>query len=104
MGVPASPTGEARLVGGDSGSPTFTFIGGSLALLGTHSAIGTIEGVDYSFDNFIPIYLSQMAPLGIEFSVVPEPSRAVLVMMGFLFAFTRRQTFAQCRRARSPHR
>jgi hypothetical protein len=100
----ASPTGEARLEGGDSGSPSFTVINGELVLLGTHSAVGTLSGVDYSFDNFIPIYLSQFAPLSIEFSVVPEPSRAVLLMAGLLFVFTGRQTSARSRRARSPHR
>jgi hypothetical protein len=99
----ASPTGEARLQGGDSGSPSFTVFNGSLALLGTHSAIGTISGVDYSFDNFVPIYLSQMAPLGIEFSVVPEPSRALLLMFGLLVVLTGRQTSARSRRARSLH-
>ena len=98
----ASPTGEARLEGGDSSSPTFVVIDGTLTLIGTHSAVGTVSGENYSFDNFIPIYLSQMSSLGIEFSTVPEPSRVLFLQVGLLWAITRRRTSARCRRARSP--
>jgi len=84
-------TGEALLQGGDSGSPTFVNWYGSLALVGTHSATGSdANGVSYSFDNFIPLHLAQMAALGIDFSVVPEPSRVMLLLLGACALLRRR--------------
>ena len=76
--------------GGDSSSPTFIPWHGSLALVGTHSVTGTISGTPYSIDNFIPIYLDQMDTFGIEFSVVPEPSRFLLLLLGACALLRRR--------------
>lgn len=87
----AGPAGEAQLQGGDSGSPSFVPWHGYLAIVGTHSAIGTIDDVFYSFDNFIPIYLDQMTGAGIEFSIVPEPSRMTLLAAALAAAMLRRR-------------
>jgi hypothetical protein len=87
---PASP-GDAQFEGGDSGSPTFAFYQGRLALAGTHSAIATISGTQWSFDNFIPVYLYQLQTLNVAFTTVPEPSRMLLMIAG-LFALLRRRT------------
>ena len=86
---PASP-GDSQFEGGDSGSPTFAFYQGRLAILGTHSAITTISGTQWSFDNFIPVYLDQLALLNVAFTTVPEPSRMVLLMLGVLSVMRRR--------------
>lgn len=87
---PASP-GDSQFEGGDSGSPTFAFYQGRLALVGTHSAIATISGTQWSFDNFIPVYLDQLQALNVAFTTVPEPSRMLLMIAG-LFALLRRRT------------
>jgi hypothetical protein len=75
-------TGQAQFEGGDSGSPTFAYLHGQLALVGTHSATGTVSGQPWSFDNFIPVYLDQMSTLGVDFTTVPEPARAMLLLAG----------------------
>ncbi|MFN7563913.1 MAG: PEP-CTERM sorting domain-containing protein [Prosthecobacter sp.] len=87
---PASP-GDSQFESGDSGSPTFAFYQGRLALVGTHSAIATISGTQWSFDNFIPVYLDQLQALNVAFTTVPEPSRMLLMIAG-LFALLRRRT------------
>lgn len=87
---PASP-GDSQFEGGDSGSPTFAFYQGRLALVGTHSAIATISGTQWSFDNFIPVYLDQLQALNVAFTTVPEPSRVLLMIAG-LFTLLRRRT------------
>ncbi len=76
-----APAGEARFEGGDSGSPTFVSIGGQLALIGTHAAVGAIGPQYVSVDNFIPVFLGQMQTAGIPFlTIAPEPGRAVLLI------------------------
>jgi hypothetical protein len=87
---PASP-GDSQFEGGDSGSPTFAFYQGRLALVGTHSAITTISGTPWSFDNFIPVYLDQLQALNVAFTTVPEPSRMLLLMLGVLCVMRRRK-------------
>jgi hypothetical protein len=87
---PASP-GDSQFEGGDSGSPTFAFYQGRLALVGTHSAITTISGTQWSFDNFIPVYLDQLSLLNVAFTTVPEPSRMLLLMLGVLSVMRRRK-------------
>ena len=84
-------TGEAMLEGGDSGSPSFVAWFGQLALVGTHSAIGSVDSVDYSFDNFIPSYLDQIISAGIDFETVPEPSRMLLMVIGLVPMIWNRQ-------------
>jgi hypothetical protein len=52
---------EAYLASGDSGGPSFTVVGGALALLGTHSAnTGGPPPVSpaYSEDSFLPSYIN----------------------------------------------
>ncbi|MEI8311588.1 MAG: PEP-CTERM sorting domain-containing protein [Verrucomicrobiota bacterium] len=70
--------GEALLQGGDSGSPTFVPWNGSLALVGTHTAV---EGAT-SYDTFIPAYTESLTTNGIPFSTVPEPSACFLIFAG----------------------
>lgn len=82
--------GDSMFEGGDSSSPTFIPWHGSLAIVGTHSVTGTISSTPYSIDNFIPIYLDQMDTFGIEFSVVPEPSRFLLLLLGACALLRRR--------------
>jgi hypothetical protein len=89
----ASP-GEAQFEGGDSGSPTFAFYQGRLALVGTHSAIGTINGAPWSFDNFIPVYLNQIQALNVAITTVPEPSKLLLWMLGTAWVACRRRRAA----------
>lgn len=78
----SSLSGDSKFESGDSSSPTFTVWNGSLALLGTHSVVGTIGLTEYSVDNLIAVYLDQMTTQGIDFSVVPEPSRVLFLFAG----------------------
>jgi len=75
-----SVTGQTQGVAGDSGSPSFVGVGGSLALIGTHSAI-VDASPDRTIDVLIPAYYSQInARLALDgysfgaFVAVPEPS------------------------------
>jgi hypothetical protein len=86
-----SPVGEASLEGWDSGGPSFVSWFGRLALVGVHSAINDVDGVFTSYDNFIPVYLDQMETAAIEFEVVPEPSRLMLLMVAFISLGWRRR-------------
>lgn len=82
--------GDSLFESGDSSSPSFTVWNGSLALLGTHSVVGTIGMTEYSVDNLIAIYLDQMTTQGIDFSVVPESSRALFLLVGACALLRRR--------------
>jgi hypothetical protein len=80
--------GNTRYQVGDSSGPLFVPWNGSLAIVGTHSAIGTdTSGTFYNFDNFIPAYLNRMTELGITFTTVPETGAfagvAGLALLGF---------------------
>ncbi|MFN0076734.1 MAG: PEP-CTERM sorting domain-containing protein [Prosthecobacter sp.] len=86
----SSLSGDSMFQSGDSSSPTFVPWHGSLALLGTHSVTATIGVTPYSIDNFIPAYFGQMALDGIDFSVVPEPSRVMLLLLGACALLRRR--------------
>jgi hypothetical protein len=86
----SSQTGDSMFEGGDSSSPTFIPWYGTLALVGTHSITGTISDTPYSIDNLIAVYVDQMTTQGIDFSVVPEPSRAVLLLVGACALLRRR--------------
>ncbi len=80
--------GDSMFESGDSSSPTFIPWHGQLALVGTHSVTVTIT--PYSIDNLIAVYLDQMTTQGIDFSVVPEPSRAMLLLLGACALLRRR--------------
>jgi len=74
-------TGQTQGQAGDSGSPSFVGINGSLALLGTHSAIVTDASPTQTIDVFVPYYYSaintRLALDGYSFGAfvaVPEPS------------------------------
>ncbi|MCX6952253.1 MAG: hypothetical protein NTV51_08820 [Verrucomicrobia bacterium] len=77
-------TGQAQGQGGDSGSPTFSTVGGSLSLVGVHSAIGTIGSDAATFDNFLawPTILAQIndvaaasgQTVGLTVTAIPEPA------------------------------
>lgn len=82
--------GDSVFQSDDSTGPTFVPWNGSLVLLGTHSAVGTIGGIEYSIDNFIPNYFDQMTAQGIDFNVVPEPSRVMLLLLGACALLRRR--------------
>jgi len=88
----SNEAGDSMFESGDSSSPTFVPWNGGLTLLGTHSVTATIGSTPYSIDNFIPIYLSQMITQGIDFGIeaVPEPSRALLLLLGACALLQRR--------------
>jgi hypothetical protein len=74
-----SVTGQTQGQGGDSGSPSFVGVGGSLALIGTHSAI-VDASPDQTIDVLIPAYYneinSRLALDGYSFGAfvaIPEP-------------------------------
>jgi len=86
----SSLPGDSKFESGDSSSPSFTVWNGTLALLGTHSVVGTIGMTEYSVDNLIAVYLDQMTTQGIDFSSVPEPSRALFLLVGACALLRRR--------------
>jgi hypothetical protein len=55
---------QAQGESGDSGSPSFVVLGGTLALVGIHSGIQTtgttFDGTNKTFDQFIPYYVNQI--------------------------------------------
>lgn len=85
-----APATEAALASADSGGPTFTAWNGRLAILGIHSATGTVGSVFYSADSFIPDYLDSMGSNGVPFDAVPEPSRWVACALGLALMLLRR--------------
>lgn len=87
--------GDSMFESGDSSSPTFIPWYGQLALVGTHSVTGTISSTPYSIDNLIAVYLDQMTTQGIDFSVVPEPSRTMLLLLGACALLRRRHRAPQ---------
>ncbi len=87
--------GDSMFEGGDSSSPTFAVVNGSLALLGTHSGTTTVGGIPYSIDTFIPTYFDQMRAQGIDFAAVPEPARGVLLLLGACALLRRRHRAAK---------
>lgn len=92
------PAGEVRFESGDSGSPTFVNLGGQLALIGTHAAMGMIDTQYVSVDNFMPVFLGQMQGAGIPFLVIaPEPGRATLVALAIGAGFMRRRRSLKAR-------
>ena len=74
-------TGQTQGASGDSGSPSFVGVGGSLALIGTHSAI-VDASPDQTIDVLIPAYFGQINArlaldgyaFGTYVSAIPEPS------------------------------
>lgn len=83
-------TGDSLFEGGDSSSPTFALWHGQLALVGTHSAVATLDSKQYSLDNLIAIYTDQMTDQGITFTAVPEASRSLLLLLGACALLRRR--------------
>lgn len=76
-----SVTGQTQGQSGDSGSPTFFPINGTLALIGTHSAIDSTSSPVRTFDVLVPAYYNaintQLAADGYTFgafTAIPEPS------------------------------
>ncbi len=78
-------TGEAYGQAGDSGSPSFTLVGSTLALLGTHYTIGSAEGNPATFDTFMPDYISQIQDIvqadGYSLGLIPEPRFGWLIIV-----------------------
>lgn len=76
--VPPLDRDEIRVVGGDSGSPSFLQVGGTLQLVGAHYALfeGDVGGipVNISVDSFLPEYRTRILAL-----TVPEPSSLLLL-------------------------
>jgi len=84
----AGGNNDATFEVGDSGSPSFTIIGGQLALTGTHSALVSIGTTKINYDTFVPEYLDElnaaMAADGFQVTApVPEPS-AYALLLGFI--------------------
>jgi len=78
---------------GDSGSPSFTIIGGQLAITGTHSALVSGTGVKVNYDTFVPDYFDElntaMAIDGFQVTApatVPEPSAYALLLGSIMLA------------------
>lgn len=92
----SSLAGDSLFESGDSSSPTFVNWNGQLALVGVHSAAGTIGPTTYSIDNLIAAYTDQMTTQGIAFSAVPEPARSVLMLLGTCACALRRRRHRAC--------
>lgn len=71
--------GEARAESGDSGSPTFTVVGSTLALMGCHSSIGAIGRKPVTRDTFIPNFIDQISDIiaADGYSLPPIPEQPV---------------------------
>ncbi|MBI5693304.1 MAG: trypsin-like serine protease [Verrucomicrobia bacterium] len=76
-----SVSGQTQGQAGDSGSPSFVSVNGSLALVGTHSAVNTSVSPNQTVDVLVPYYYSQInARLALDgytfgaFAAIPEPS------------------------------
>ncbi len=69
---------DARLVNGDSGSPTFSMVGGVPAVLGIHSTAAENAAYYTGYDSFIPNYITQlntvMEPYGYRMTPLTPPS------------------------------
>ena len=71
---------DAQLQGGDSSSPTFIEVDGSLALVGVHSLVGETqdETAQVNFDVFVPYYVDDLNAVlggyGEWVTEVPEPA------------------------------
>jgi hypothetical protein len=81
---------ECYLIGGDSGGPSFSAVGGQLALVGIHyynaGTPGPLDLGPISGDSFVPYYIDQLnANMGGEHvTVVPEPTTIVLLLVAML--------------------
>jgi hypothetical protein len=82
---------------GDSGSPSFTIIGGQLAITGTHSALVDTGTTKTNYDTFVPDYADElntaMASEGYQLTAVPEPAAYGLLIAAFsaILVFWRRR-------------
>lgn len=69
---------------GDSGSPSFTIIGGQLAITGIHSALAEAGTTKTNYDVFVPDYADElnvaMASESYQLTTVPEPSASALLL------------------------
>lgn len=95
--------GEFYLIGGDSGGPALTQLGGRLALLGDHYGVSNPTNRpnpgDVSASTFLPLYLDQLAAeVGrtgdrLTVAAVPEPASGVLLagMAAGLWAVRRKK-------------
>ncbi len=88
-----SVTGQTQGQGGDSGSPTFFPINGTLALIGTHSAIDGTSSPVRTFDVLVPAYYNaintQLAADGYTFgafTAIPEPATWAVLAGGAALA------------------
>jgi hypothetical protein len=96
---PSSTPDAARIVGGDSGSPSFILYNGQLYALGSHSGADFNVNPQYNIDGFLPYYFDQInqliASTGFQmtaFNPVPEPSTfAMIAAAGAGLYFLRRK-------------
>jgi len=84
---PPNTQDSGRLVGGDSGSPSFLLYDGQLTALGAHSGIDTSGSMQYNVDSFLPNYIDQINSLiagtGFQLRVLtPVPEPGILALVG----------------------
>lgn len=76
---------DARVVLGDSGSPTFATVGGTPALVGVHTAAGESTAYYYGYDSFVPHYIGKLDDLlesdGYRMTPVYPPAVALSVAL-----------------------
>lgn len=96
---PANTPDSARIVSGDSGSPSFILYNGQMYALGSHSGADFNVNPQYNVDGFLPYYFDQInqliASTGFQmtaFNPVPEPSTfAMIAAAGAGLYFLRRK-------------
>lgn len=80
---------ESYLQSGDSGAPSFVIFDGSPALVGIHWGIDEDPDIDYSYDTFVPAYITEInaamatlngGSLDEQVTVVPEPATLVMLL------------------------
>jgi hypothetical protein len=95
----ATTADSGRLVGGDSGSPSFVQHNGELYFLGSHSGIDpSIPGAQLNVGGFFPWYVdsfnASIAGTGFQIGIinpVPEPGTGLLACAGLAAAWTVRR-------------
>lgn len=86
--------GEFHSISGDSGSPSTTLFGGSLALVGLHyDLLGDNSSIDLLLPYYIPQMNAFMQPDNMQVTTVtvPEPSTLILLSLTAGYGYWRRR-------------